>query len=230
MPTPAATSPITVCISATSCTIRSSPPSWAIAPESAARRPGEPAGVSSTSDSPSRSESRTNGRLASGCTSGSATTTGSSSTVSKARPGQRPGRAQEADVEPAVVELAQLLGRAHLVQAQRDVRRLLAERAQQLGHERVHRRADEADRQPADLAALDAPRLARRVLDRVEDLARPHEERRARPRSARPCAGCAAAASRRPPPRAGGSAGSAAAGTCAGAPPRGGSAALPRRR
>ena len=39
-------------------------------------------------------------------------------------------------------------------------------------------RADEADRQPADLAALDAPRLARRVLDGVEDLARAHEERR----------------------------------------------------
>ena len=51
-------------------------------------------------------------------------------------------------------------------------------RAQQLGHERVHRRADEADREPADLAALDAPRLARRVLDGVEDLARAHEERR----------------------------------------------------
>ena len=51
-------------------------------------------------------------------------------------------------------------------------------RAQQLGHERVHRRADEADRQPPDLAALDPPRLARRVLDRVEDLARAHEERR----------------------------------------------------
>ena len=47
------------------------------------------------------------------------------------------------------------------------------------GTKRVHRRADEADRQPADLAALHAPRLARRVLDRVEDLARAHEERRA---------------------------------------------------
>ena len=56
---------------------------------------------------------------------------------------------------------------------------LLAERAQQLGHERVHRRADEADRQPPDLAALHPPRLARGVLDGVEDLARAHEERRA---------------------------------------------------
>ena len=53
----------------------------------------------------------------------------------------------------------------------------VAKRAQQLGHERVHRRADEADRQPADLAALDAPGLARRVLDRVEDLPRPDQER-----------------------------------------------------
>ena len=52
----------------------------------------------------------------------------------------------------------------------------VAERAQQLGHERVHRRADEADRKPADLAALDAPGLARRVLDRVEDLPRPDQE------------------------------------------------------
>ena len=87
--------------------------------------------------------------------------------------------AQEADVEPPVLELAQLLGRAQLVQAQRDVRRLVAKGPQQLGHERVHRRADEADRQPADLAALDAPGLAGRVLDRVEDVARALEEVRA---------------------------------------------------
>ena len=89
----------------------------------------------------------------------------------------RARHADEPDVEPAVLELAQLLAGAELVQAQRDVRRVVAERAQQLGHERVHRRADEADRQPADLAALDAPGLARCVLDRVEDLPRPDEER-----------------------------------------------------
>ena len=94
------------------------------------------------------------------------------------QPGPAAGRAQEADVEPAVVELAQLLGRPHLVQPQRDVRRLHAKRAQQLGHERVHGRADEADGEAPDLAALHAPRLARGVLDRGEDLARADEERR----------------------------------------------------
>jgi len=98
----------------------------------------------------------------------------------EAQPGPAPRRAQEADVEAAVVELAQLLGRTELVQAQRDIRRLLAERAQQLGHEAIHRRADEPHRQPAHLAALDAPRLAGGVLDGLEDLARPHEERGAR--------------------------------------------------
>ncbi len=202
---------------------RSSPP----APPAG---PGEPAGVSSTSGSPSRSASRSSGRWASGCTSGSATTTGSSSTVSNASPGARAAQAHEADVEPPVLELAQLLGRAELVQAQRDVRLVLAERAQQLGHERVHRRADEADRQPPDLAALDAPRLARRVLDRVEDLARAHEERR--PGRGQLDLALVAQQQRRADllleladllAR-------AAAGTCAGAPRRGGSAAPRRRR
>ena len=156
--------------------------------------PGEPAGVSRTSDSPTRSQSRTSERwrervdvrhrdhhllLEHGL---------------EAQPGPAAGRAQEADVEAAVVELAQLLGRAELVQAQRDVRRLLAERAQQLGHEAVHRGADEADREPADLAALHPPRLARRVLDRRRGSRARARGTPRRPRSARPCAGCAAAA------------------------------------
>src|SRR4051794_41366852 len=65
-------------------------------------------------------------------------------------------RAHEADVEPAALELAQLLGGAELVHAQRDVAVALAERLQQLGHDRVHRGADEPDSETADLAALDA--------------------------------------------------------------------------
>src|SRR3954468_18589342 len=86
-------------------------------------------------------------------------------------------RAHEADVEPAALELAQLLGRAELVQSQRDVGGFLAERPQPLGDDRVHRRADEADGEPADLAPLHAAGFERRGLHGVEDLPRALEER-----------------------------------------------------
>ena len=178
MPTPAATSPITVCISATSWTISSSPPSRSIAPASASRSPGEPAGVSSTSASPSRSAKRSSGLPGERVHVGQRDHHGLFEHGLDLHAGARARRAHEADVEPPVLEPAQLLGRAQLAQAQRDLRRLGANGPQQLGDERVHRRAHEADGEPADLAALDAPRLARRVLDRGENVARALQERR----------------------------------------------------